>query len=53
MKISGHWIHPNTVTKAVKAIPQYDFKKYFQLWQHRLVKCIAVQGEYFEGDCSQ
>jgi hypothetical protein len=38
---------------APKAVPQNDFQKYFQQWQHRQAKCIADQGEYFEGDPSQ
>jgi hypothetical protein len=41
------------VTIALKAIPQQEFQKYFQQWQHRWAKCIAAQGEYFEGDPSQ
>jgi hypothetical protein len=41
------------VTTALKAIPQLEFQKYFQQWQHRRAKCIAAQGEYFEGDRSQ
>jgi hypothetical protein len=41
------------VTMALKAIPQQEFRKCFQQWQHRWAKCIAAQGEYFEGDPSQ
>jgi hypothetical protein len=41
------------VTTALKAIPQLEFQKCFQQWQHRWAKCIAGQGEYFEGDPSQ
>jgi hypothetical protein len=45
-------IHKN-VTTALKPILQQEFQKYFQQWQHRRAKCIAAQGEYFEGDPSQ
>jgi len=38
---------------ALKVIPQQEFQKCFQQWQHRWSKCIAAQGEYFEGDPSQ
>jgi hypothetical protein len=31
----------------------HEFQKCFQQWQPRLTKCIAAQGEYFEGDPSQ
>jgi histone-lysine N-methyltransferase SETMAR len=29
-----------------------DFQDCFRQWHHRLMKCIASQGEYFEGDNS-
>jgi len=32
------------VTKAMKAIPQQEFQKCYQQWQHCWVKCIAAQG---------
>jgi hypothetical protein len=38
---------------ALKDIPQQEFQKRFQQWQHRWDKCTAAQGEYFEGDPSQ
>jgi len=41
------------VNTALKAIPQEEFQKCFQLWQHRWAKCIAAEGEYFESDPSQ
>jgi hypothetical protein len=37
---------------ALKAIPQQEFQKCFQQWQNQ-AKCIAAQGEYFEGGLSQ
>jgi len=36
-----------------KAIPQQDFQKCLHQWQHRWDKCVANQGEYFEGHPSQ
>jgi len=33
---------------ALKAIPQMEFQKCFQLCQHHWVKCRAAQGEYSE-----
>jgi transposase len=41
------------VTTALKAIPQQEFQKCFQKWQHRWTKCVDAQGEYFRGDPSQ
>jgi hypothetical protein len=41
------------VTKALKAIPQREFQNCLQQWQHRWAKCVATQGENFEGDPSQ
>jgi hypothetical protein len=41
------------VTRALKAIPQQQFQKCFQQWQHRRAMCIAILGEYFEGDPSK
>ena len=36
-----------------KIIPENEFQDHFQQWYHHLIKCIALQGEYFEGDSSQ
>ena len=36
--------------KALKAIPKEDFAKCFDDWKIRWHKCIAVEGDYFEGD---
>jgi histone-lysine N-methyltransferase SETMAR len=32
--------------------PENDFQDCFRQWHNRLTKCIASQGEYFEGDSS-
>jgi hypothetical protein len=36
-----------------RVIPENDFQDCFRQWHHRLTKCIASQGEYFEGDSSR
>jgi len=41
------------VTTALKAVPQQEFQKCLQQWQHFWAKCLAAEGEYFEGDTSQ
>jgi hypothetical protein len=41
------------VMAALKVIPQQEFQKCLQQWQHHWDKCIAAEGEYFEGDTSQ
>jgi len=42
-------IRTNTMA-ALKAIPQNQFQNYFEGWTRRWHRCIAFQGEYFEGD---
>jgi len=42
-------IRSNT-TAALKAIPQNQFQNCFEEWTRRWDRCIASQGEYFEGD---
>jgi transposase len=39
-------------TVALKAIAQNQFQNCFQGWTRRWHRCIASQGEYFEGDHS-
>jgi hypothetical protein len=39
--------------KALKAIPQQEFQKCFQQWQHRWTKGTDAEEEYINGDCSQ
>jgi hypothetical protein len=31
-----------------RGIPENDFQDCFQQWHHRLTRCTASQGEYFE-----
>jgi hypothetical protein len=38
---------------AWKDIPQHEFQKRFQQWQHHWAKRTAAKGDYFEGDPSQ
>ena len=44
-------IRSNT-TVALKTIPQNQFQNCFEVWTRRWHRCIASQGEYFEGDHS-
>jgi len=44
-------IRSNT-TAALKAIPQNQFQNCFEGWTRHWHRCIASQGEYFEGDHS-
>ncbi|UYV65378.1 hypothetical protein LAZ67_3004133 [Cordylochernes scorpioides] len=36
--------------KAMKAIPKTDYQRCFADWKKRCLKCIAANGDYFEGD---
>ena len=45
-------IRSNT-TAALKVIPQNQFQNCFEGWTRRWHRCIASQGEYFEGDYSR
>jgi hypothetical protein len=38
------------VMNDLKVIPQTSFKQYFQKWKRQWSRCIAVQGDHFEGD---
>jgi len=40
------------VNTLLQGILENDFQDCFWQWHHRLTKCIASQGEYFEGDSS-
>jgi len=42
----------NNTTAALKAIPQNQFQNCFVGWSKHWYRCIASQGEYFEGDHS-
>jgi hypothetical protein len=39
-------------TAALKAIPRNQFQNCFEGWIRHWQRCIASQGEYFEGDHS-
>jgi hypothetical protein len=41
------------VTTLLRGIPETDFQDCFRQWRQRLTKCIASQGEYFEGDSNK
>ena len=38
------------IPMALMAIPTIEFQKCFKSWIKRWHKCVAVDGEYFEGD---
>ena len=38
------------LTNELFAIPKEAFQKAFQSWQKRWVRCVASEGNYFEGD---
>jgi hypothetical protein len=37
-------------TNQLFAIPKEVFQKVFQSWQKRWERCVASEGNYFEGD---
>jgi hypothetical protein len=39
-----------SVTDALKGIPEEAFQHCYQQWKQRLRRCVAAQGNYFEGD---
>jgi transposase len=39
-----------SVTDMLKTIPVEDFQRCYQQWEQRLHRCVAVQGNYSEGD---
>jgi hypothetical protein len=41
------------MTAALENIPQQQFQKRLQHWEHRLAKGIAAQEEFFESDTPQ
>ena len=40
------------MAEALKGIKIDEFKNCFEQWKKHLGRCIASNGEYFEGDCS-
>jgi hypothetical protein len=42
-----------SVKTLLQAILENSFQDCYQQWHHHLTKCIASQGEYFEGDSSR
>ena len=43
----------HNVKMLLQGIPENDFQDCFWQWHHRLMKCIASQGEDFKGDRSR
>jgi len=42
----------HNVKTLLQGTLENDFQDCFWPWHHRLMKCIASQGEYFKGDSS-
>jgi len=40
----------SNMTAALRPLPQNQFQNRFEEWTRRWHRCIASQGEYFEGD---
>ena len=40
----------NAVTDQLKAIPVSDYQRCYEEWEQCLRRCVASQGNYFEGD---
>ena len=38
------------VTDQLRALPHEDFQHCYREWEQRLRRCVASQGNYFEGD---
>ena len=38
------------VTNQLKTIPVSDYQRFYEEWEQRLRRCVASQGNYFEGD---
>ena len=39
-----------SVTDKLKGIPAEAFQRCYKQWKQRLCRCVAAQGNYFEGD---
>jgi hypothetical protein len=55
MQLKGRHFHSvadiqSKSQKVMDSLTQNDFKAAFQQWQERCDRCIAQQGDYFEGD---
>jgi transposase len=40
----------SSVTDELKGIPAEAFQHCYEQWKQRLLRCVAAQGNYFEGD---
>jgi hypothetical protein len=40
----------NSVTDELKGIPAEAFQHCYEQWKQLLHRCVAAQGNYFEGD---
>jgi hypothetical protein len=48
-KICWPFWHPMPRKNVTARIPENDFQDRFRQWHHRITKCMASRGEYFEG----
>jgi hypothetical protein len=39
-----------SATDELKGIPAETFQHFYEQWKQRLLRCVAAQGKYFEGD---
>jgi len=39
-----------SITDELKGIPAEAFQHCYEQWKQRLCRCVAAQGNYFEGD---
>lgn len=40
----------DNATRQLIAIPKKEFQEYFYQWKWYWIKCVALEGDYFEGD---
>jgi transposase len=40
----------SSITDELKGIPAEAFQHCYEQWKQRLLRCVAAQGNYFEGD---
>jgi len=39
-----------SITDELKGMPVEAFQHHYEQWKQRLCRCVAAQGNYFEGD---
>jgi hypothetical protein len=46
----NHGGQKSNATAELRKLPKVAFRRCFQQWQDRWIKCVCAQGSYFEGD---